>query len=73
MVRIYGSVKPQRDGTFRAMLMVRNERGQMHGSICSADTYADKIAARNAARIVAYHAAAKARLECPGTEYEVKA
>lgn len=63
MIRYHASAKATRNGEFQAIVMVRNERGQMIGSKCSPHTYADKATARNFARIAAFRAAANMRRE----------
>lgn len=71
MIRYHASAKANRSGEFHAIVMVRNERGQMIGSKCSPHAYADKVTARNYARIAAFRAAANMRSEYPNQLVEV--
>lgn len=71
MIRYHASAKSNRRGEFHAIVMVRNERGQMIGSKCSPHAYPDKATARNYARIAAFRAAATLRANDANARVEV--
>lgn len=71
MIRFHPSTKATRSGEYQAIVMVRNARGQMIGSKCSPHSYADKVTARNYARIAAFRVAANMRRDNPQLQIEV--
>lgn len=70
MIKLHPSITVNRFGEYRPQIMVRRS-GQMKGSKCGNQAFADKETARNIARVAAYTVAASMRRDYPTLTIEV--